>query len=406
MGERRAMKKSILLGLVLTALSLALHFASIWVTMLNRGAQTWDGQPLAKDYIETMIDDHGSGKDISFRRRPLTTWCVEALHEVGIPPKEGFIGLGFLLFFFTGLLVFRLAVEVGSTNGQALFAQGFFHLSPTVLFAWFDPMYTYDEPIQYAALIGALLAAQHRRTLICIAVFTIATIAHETSLLFVPALYLLLRADKSKAFTVIGSTCLLFAGFLFFYLPHVGIVGASTTDAIDRLSTLAFNFSSWTMTIETASYLVMTLALPAFLLWRFSRSSSCSPSDKLWLRAFWFTLLLNTFLVLIAAKAREARVLALPLLLGWPLIGKALFAEIERHGGWRSLLTFVRTPRVAAILVAIAIAVYFGVRYAFVLSTGIPADNLFHEYLVASVVIIAASLLADRHLSRSQLRAS
>ncbi|MBK7385076.1 MAG: hypothetical protein IPI81_17340 [Flavobacteriales bacterium] len=406
MTEGRALRNSVLLGLVLSAFSLALHFAPVWVTMLNRGAQTWDGELLAKDYIETMIDEHRSGSDISFRRRPLTTWCVDTLHEVGIPPKAGFIGLGFLLFFVAGLLVFRSAVSLGSTNGQALVAQGFFHLSPTVLFAWFDPMYTYDEPIQYVALIGALLAAQSGRTLGCIAPFTIATVAHETSLLFVPAVYLLLRDDKRRAFMIIGTTCLLFAAFLFFYLPQVGIVGASATDAIARLGTITFNFSSWTMTIETASYLVMTLALPAFLLWRFGRSSACSPTDRIWLRAFWITLLLNTALVLIAAKAREARVLALPLLLGWPLIGKALFAEAERHGGWRSMLAVLRGPRLALTLALVTAGTYFGIRKAFVLSTGIPQDNLYHEYYTVSFVIIVALLYLDRHRESSDLRAS
>ena len=91
MTEGRALRNSVLLGLVLSAFSLALHFAPVWVTMLNRGAQTWDGELLAKDYIETMIDEHRSGSDISFRRRPLTTWCVDTLHEVGIPPKLSLI---------------------------------------------------------------------------------------------------------------------------------------------------------------------------------------------------------------------------------------------------------------------------------------------------------------------------
>ena len=390
------MRKSFLLGLVMTGFSLALHFAPIWVTMLNRGAQSWDGEPQAVDYIEEMVDDHRSGTDFSFRRRPLTTWCIDGLASIGIPPKTGFIVIGFVLFLLSGLLVHRLARDLGSSSDQALTAQAFFHASPTVLFAWFDPMYSYDEPMQYAALIGAFLASQHGRTWICIAAPTVALVAHETSVLLLPAFILLLRPNTRRTILTIALPVILFITFLAIFLSSAGITDSSAADAVSRLGTVAFNFSDPSMTAETLCYLVLTLALPVFLLTRYGRTATSTQEERERLKAFWIALALNTALVLIAAKAREARVFALPLVLAWPLLGKAWTAEMERHGGWQGLAAPFSRIDLAVLFLAFAVAVAWFVGHVFVLSTGIPQDNLFHEYLVAELLFIAACLISDR----------
>lgn len=390
------MRKSILLGLVMTGFSLALHFAPIWVTMLNRGAQSWDGEPLNGDYIEEMVEDHRSGTDFSFRRRPLTTWCIDGLGAIGIPPKTAFIAIGFVFFLFSGVVVHRLARDLGSSQDQALTAQAFFHASPTVLFAWFDPMYSYDEPIQYAALIGAFLAAQHGRTWITIAALTVALIAHETSVLLFPAFILLLRPNTRRTILTVALPVILFILFLAAYLSAAEITDLSAADAVSRLGTLAFNFSDPTMTAETLCYLVLTLVLPVFLLARYARTTPISPEERERLKAFWIALALNTALVLIAAKAREARVFALPLILAWPLLGKAWTAEMERHGGWQGLAAPFSRIDVAVLFLAFAVALAWVVGHVFVLSTGIQQDNLFHEYLVAELLFIAACLISDR----------
>ncbi|HRH39286.1 MAG TPA: hypothetical protein PK760_13130, partial [Flavobacteriales bacterium] len=327
--DGRAIRHSLLLGAALTAFSLALHFLPVWETMLNRGPETWDGKPLPHDFIAQCVEEHTSGTDYSFRRRPLTPWCVDALVVTGLSVKTSFIALSFALFFVSGLLVHRVARFVGSSTQQALLAQALFHLSPTVLCAWFDPMYTFDEPIQYAALLVAMLASLQGRTMMSVVALTVALIAHETSFFVFPVLLFCLRDTIKHWWPTIVLPTVLFFIFLAVYLPHAGIAQGSITDAVDRLGTLRFNFSTVDMAMESLCYLSMVMALPVFLLVRYQRSMACTEDERRMLRAFWIALVLNTVAVLVAAKAREARSFALPLIIVWPLIGKVVAHELK-----------------------------------------------------------------------------
>lgn len=400
MGDRSMFRNSLLLGLALTAVSLALHFAPVWVNVLNRGAMTWDGQPLPHDLIDEIINEHRSGPEVAFTRRPLMTWSVDALTGLGVRSRTAFIALGFGLFFVAGLLVHRIARTLGGTWAQALMGQALFHLSPTILFAWFDPIYTYDEPIQYVALLTALLATVRGSAWGFVVAFSIALIAREPSLLLAPGFIVL---TKPRRWWVIALPVLAWLSFLFMWMQGAWMSGASLLDLSERPGFLRFNFQDISRAGESLCYLALVLALPVFLLVRFQRSTSCSDEDRRLLRAFWISLVVNTITVLVAAKAREARLFALPLIFVWPLFGKVVQSEIERHGGWRLMLSFFERPLSAFEFVLKAIVWIFAVHFGFALSTGIPQDNLFHEYLIAAGLLILTCTMADAQ-DRSRLR--
>lgn len=400
MDQRRAFRESLLLGLALTAFSLTLHFLPIWETMLNRGAETWDGKPLPHDFIDACVQEHRLGPEAAFARRPLMTWSIDVVHALGVPQKTAFIILGSGLFFVCGLLVRMVASAWGSTRSQAMFAQIFFHLSPTVLFAWFDPMYTYDEPIQYAALLLASLALARKSTWGFIAAFTVALIARETSVLLLPGFLLLTERGRGLMFLL---PLTLHGIFLFFFMRGTWLVAGSLLDLHERPSFFSFNFSDARMAGESICYLLLASALPVFLLWRHSMSKVAA-NDRVRLRAFWTTLVLNTIVVLVAAKAREARLFALPLIIGWPLLGKAVAVELGLHGGWERLFSFLRKPLPLAGFISGAAIIVLSVRSFFHLSTGIQEDNLFHEYLIGELLLILVCLFADHDRGRSQLR--
>ncbi len=402
MSDRRELRNSILLGLLMTLISLALHFAPVWVTMLNRGAMTWDGRPLPYDSVEESINEHRNGPEVAFTRRPLMTGSVDALVAIGLPQKGAFIALGFGLFFLAGLLVYRIARVSGATSPQALLAQAFFHLSPTVLFAWFDPMYTYDEPIQYVALLAALLATLRGGAGGFIVAFSVALIAREPSLLLLPGFVVL---AKPLRWWTIALPVLVWGTFLFWWMQRDWMFGASLLDLSERPGFLRTNFQDLPLAGESLSYLFLVLALPIFLLARYGGSATCTPADQRLLRAFWITVVINTIAVLVAAKAREARLFALPLLFVWPLFGKVVLSELERHGGVRDLLAFFKRPQAAVLFALKAIVWVFAVHYGFTLSTGIPQDNLFHEYLIGSGLVILVCTTADAQ-RRSDLRAT
>jgi hypothetical protein len=396
MQPSTTMRRGILLGLALTALSIALHFAPIWVTMLNRGPVTWDGQPLAQDLIAHIIEEHRAGSDMSFRRRPLTTWCVDALTTLGLSPKIAFVSLGFGLFLVCGLLVRRIARLLSSTDQQADIAQAAFHLSPTVLCAWFEPMYTYDEPLQYVAFLIAFAAAWQGRVALASIAMAVSLIAHETSLFLLPAFLAIPRLSRNARWILMLAPALLFALFLIIFLPTARLVEHSANDAVARLGTAAFNFSSWAMAGETLGYALIVLLVPVVLLWR--SAASASEDQRRLLRAFWIALIVNSLAVLVAAKAREARVFALPLLIAWPLLGWVLTDALVRRGGWRLLLAPLRKPLPAVLFSIAAAGIYMLTRAVFLLSTNVAGDNLWHEFLALHISAIA--LLSWRAGSR------
>lgn len=380
------MQRSLLLGLALTALSLALHFAPVWENMLNRGAETWDEQPLPYDYLETVIAAHSDGSDPAFARRPLTTWGIRALRAAGLAPKQAFILIGALGFLLAGLLVFRIARQVGATEGGALLSQALFHGSPTVLMAWFDPLYTYDEPLQYAALLLALLLLLRARWAPFALACALALLARETSLLLLPAFVLL--APRRRAALV--AALIAVAAFLtWLALAPLGASASElTADLARRSGYAALNLSTARLG-ETIGFLLLVLALPVFLATRRS-----TPVPAAWRRAFLLVLLLNTVLVLVGAYAREARLFALPLILLWPWLGTALMAEARALGGWRAACRSLRVPWKAIMLVLLGVGITLAAYRGFRLTAGWQQDNLFHEALIAQLLLMAAFVLA------------
>lgn len=383
------MKRSLLLGIAFTALSLALHFLPIWENMLNRGAESWDEQPAPRDYIESVIAAHSDGSDPAFARRPWTTIGIGMLTSVGLAPKQAFITVGLCGFFFAGVLVYLIAMRLGFGDRNALWSQALFHLSPTVLCAWFDPLYTYDEPIQYAAALGALLALLHQRWVIYVPALLLALMARETSLLLLPAFFLVApRRRPALVATLVSAS--LFAAWIMM-APHGASVSDIAADLSRRSGYFALNFSSVRIG-ESVGFMLLVLALPIFLLLR--HRALISPGLS---RAFVIVLVLNTPLVLVGAYAREARLFALPLLIAWPWLGTALIAEIDRHGGWRGLLRAFRSPLNALLLIAATAIIVVGAHAGFALTATGQEDNLFHELLIAQAIVIAASLIASRN---------
>lgn len=382
------MSRSLLLGLALTAFSLALHFAPIWENMLNRGAETWDEQPLPYDYIETVVAAHSDGSDPAFVRRPWTTISIGALTAIGLTSKEAFIAVGSIGFFIAGVLVFLIAMLLGLGDRNALWSQGFFQLSPTVLCAWFDPLYTYDEPIQYAAVLAALLALLHQRWMVYVPALLLALMARETSLLLLPA-FLFITPERKLTIIATSVSVVLFAAWLVIS-PQGTSAAEFSVDLARRADYLAINFSTERIG-ETIGFMLLVLVLPLFLFFR-QRASIA----QAWRNAFIIVLLLNVPLVLVGAYAREARLFALPLVMLWPFLGSALHAELTRHAGWRGLLQAFRSPVAALALIAISALIIFGTYAGFTLSAGWHQDNLFHELLIAQLVFIAACMIASR----------
>lgn len=128
---------------------------------------------------------------------------------------------------------------MGVEDAGAWRAQVFFHLLPTVLFAFFPPMYTYDEPLQYILLFLALIEFANRRRLLFMFWFSLAMLARETSAILLPSLaWMVLSgplgpsslAVRIKGLLTLAVPVMVYAIFLGVFLPWAGLTGQMQHD--------------------------------------------------------------------------------------------------------------------------------------------------------------------------------
>jgi hypothetical protein len=149
------------------------------------------------------------------------------------------------------------------------------------------------------------------------------------------------------------------------------------------------------MSGESLCFAFLAVGLPLFLLLRYARSRACSAQQRRTLKAMLIALVINTSVVLVATKAREARLFVLPLVLVFPLLGVAWRSEWQHQGGLRRLLRVLRSwPYALGALFALGIIILVS-DHVFVLSDGVPSENLFHEYFMLQSAFMVLCVLAD-----------
>ena len=396
-------------GILLTLLSLGIHLAPMLNSQLSMSSDHWNTEEniISEEYLAYNIEVHRS-MEPAFIKRPLTTRIIDGLVWAGISPGWAFALSGSLLFLIAGLLVRRRALALGLSLRECWLEQMVFHLLPTVLFAFFAPMYTYDEPLQYVFLVLALGAFAQQRHALFIVCFSCALLARETSVLLLPSLLWLASAAQRNAeaerrgkrllrLAVLATPLLVYVAFLWFYLPHAGIVDSSHADLSGRFAFFDENFKDGDMSGETLCFAFLALGLPVFLIARYALSPMCTDDHKRWIKAFVIAVVLNTAVVLVATKAREARLFALPLLLVLPLLGRAWSVEVGRHGGLVGLLGFFKRWHYALVFFFFGGIVVLVSDHIFSLSDGVGSENLFHEYFVVQSLFMGCCLLADVH---------
>jgi hypothetical protein len=131
-------RRPVVMGLFLVLLSLSIHLAPMLNSTLSMSNEHWNarGELVANDFMAYTIDLHAHG-EVAFARRPLTTALIRSFMALGLPAAWAFILPQYLLWLLVGLMVRHLATPFGAA--AAMGAQVFFHLLPTVLFAFSRP---------------------------------------------------------------------------------------------------------------------------------------------------------------------------------------------------------------------------------------------------------------------------
>ena len=159
-----------------------IHMLPISDSMLNE-----NNTKLSHVFLASQIRYHQ--EFAPFARRPLTSLLIEGSSGIfGITLGESFVLVNLLLLFFSGLLIYKISLRLRATKGQALFNQVAYFLTFSILFAFFPPVFSYDEPLQYCLIMLGILALIQEKWRNYVPLFLMATIARESTVFLIPGL--------------------------------------------------------------------------------------------------------------------------------------------------------------------------------------------------------------------------
>ena len=333
-----------------------------------------------------------------FAARPLTSGAVAVLSRwTGADETRVLALLNPLLLVVSACLIYALALFWGANASGAWMGAALYLFSFTVLFAFVPPIYTYDEPLQVVPMLAACwflprpgVLGQNAGALPAVPSYNIpyallagicmglSLWARESGLLLFPVLAGLYLPYASKQERM-GLGITLFVALAILALGRMATGPATTSDNLwqwqARFSNLQANFRNTDYTVETLVGIFLVLAWPLVLL------RPMLGKLRFFTLGLVASLVVNTFIVLFMAKAREARLFAWPLLLVWPLLGL-------RRYEWPTITKPIRP--ITWLLLAVAVAGTLHLAWNLYQSTvGPNTANLFREYLTVYGISLA-----------------
>lgn len=366
MNRLRFLLSALWVPLLLLPVLLWLHLNGQVNSMLNLKFEGYglNEHGLSTTYLNDMVQYHQT--EPSFARRPLLTQSVLQLSTwFQWPVAPVWLALQLLGWCATAVLLYFLA----GAGKVGWWSQLFFFTGFSVLFSWFPPVYTYDEPLQYSLLLGMLLAFKHEKLVVAMALFGTSLWSRETGWLLWPALVWLYGMRSAKSWTFFGFSAFWLVLYLlwWFYSGNRGTgLQQPAEEVLLRLTLWKVNVGSdrWGESLWT---MVLVLGLPLLLSWRAGAHWPVRMRQ-----AFWLAVLLNTAVVLLTSVAREARLFALPLLFAWPYLGESLRLGLVQ---WWSL------GHMRWWIVPMMVIFAWWLPQTYVQSGANAAENYFHEFL-------------------------
>jgi hypothetical protein len=382
-----------------------IHMLPISDSMLNE-----NNTELSNVFLASQIRYHQ--EFAPFARRPLTSLLIEGSSGIfGITLGESFVLVNLLLLFFSGLLIYKISLKLNATRGQSLFNQVSYFLTFSILFAFFPPVFSYDEPLQYCLIMLGMLALIREKWLYYIPLFLLATIARESTLFLMPGLAIIFSGFSLKSknmwnFGIKRKLLLLFAPmplyviYLGIFLWATGIWKETSEVAANRLSCYFQNFGTYASSVESIVSFFLVLGPGLYFLYMSNKPKIFSALEKKYVQAFLLALVINTPIVMVATLAREARLFALPLIFLWPLAGQLFGKELRPLIRPNLYLDCFRDWRYSMLLLLLSL-----ISYAIAFRLYVPSfpskDNFFNEYLFVMLLIMSVHFVLRAFLQKS-----
>ncbi|WP_425237406.1 hypothetical protein [Ulvibacterium sp.] len=340
-----------------------------------------------------------------FARRPLTSGLIETTTKVfDIPLGKAFVWVNFFFLFLSGVLLYTLSRALHASIKQGLGNMMVYFLSFSVLFSFFPPVFSYDEPLQYCLILLALWAFVQRRWLLYVPCFTLALICRETSVLLLPALFFYCPGKQNERksphipiqqYAFLFLPVLFYGFFIGYYLETHDLWGATQNEMSSRFGCFLENFENTKNTIESLISLFVTLAPFLYLTYVILKGKTVASFDKKWLHAFLLTVALNTPLVFLTSFARESRLFALPLFFLWPvftqLFGKELYLLTQRDTYTRLL----KKSKYILLFLGLMLLNYL-FCFQFYQKLGLGENNYFTEYLFVFLFLLSTHFVVKQ----------
>lgn len=388
-----------LAGIVCTFAIYKLHMNENVDSMLNE-----NNNVLSNGFLTSQIRYHQ--EFAPFARRPITSWLIEAVSTTfKMKLGRSFVAVNFFFLFFSGILIFHLSKKMGATLKQGIINMICYFFTFSILFAFFPPVFSYDEPVQYCFVFLAFIAFASQKWFFYLVFFTLALISRETTALLLPGLlFLSLKNGNSpnkigwrSTIRVYGTLVLpiiFYATYLVIFISMNNLWQGTDNEMSKRFSCFLENFENKKNTVETVTSFILTLAIFLyFAVFKLYKSTTAQVTRN-YIQAFLISVLVNTPVVILAALARESRLFALPLFFIWPIFAQLLGGEISFSLSFKKLVETIKNWRFT-LLFLLCNTLTFWYSFLFYRKVGLGENNYFEEYLFFTFLLISIHFLMN-----------
>ncbi|EKE07603.1 MAG: hypothetical protein ACD_18C00031G0002 [uncultured bacterium] len=167
----------------------------------------------------------------------------------------------------------------------------------------------------------------------------------------------------------------------------------------ERFTHLTFNFHNLQYGIESFVVIALVFLSTVYIL-KFSKSFQNDRQKNTYKTAWLLAFIINTPVTLLATRAQEARIMALPLVLIWPYIGKYIFELLKEFESQTKdyLQKWKKTNNIPLLLInLLSVISILALCYLFILKVYTPGLNGFHRgYKIYALITV--SILSIHYL--------
>lgn len=408
------LREIVVWSFLLSLLLLVVHVLPINNSMINLSTDDYNPEKnwLSSAYLEHVVGLHESG-DPTFAKRPLTTKLILAVSENSpFSVAESFVLVQWVLLVLCGIALGLLANHLLQNRSATRISIWAFYLSFSVVFLFFEPIYSYDEPLQYLLIFLAMLFFVQNKLLLFILSFALACVARESSLFLLPGLFFIqhqvFKIQWKQQWKTILSFFVVFGLYLVFRFYQAEALGLNSSaekqDFMARFIALKTNFGGFAP-IQNTIMSMLVVMLPWFYLlwWNRKKQPEKFKQNRHFIIAFALAMLINTPIVLLLTNAREVRLFFLPFLFLLPIAGTLMNKDFFSLFKKEMLLKTFRDRKNLFILLSFTALNFAFTMLTFRFEYTTQKVNFFNEYLFLLVNLVWMHwFLSRKHLAADQ----